>query len=436
MTRRWPRRILGWTAGALLLVGASVAIWWLYPETVPPVPEPDLRGLDPAVAAAIERARQGPLDAPRAADAWGRYGIVLGAHGLVEEAAVCLGAASRLDRREPGWPYLMGLLLAGRDADRAIGHLQAAVVRAGKPSEAMRLRLAKLLLTTGSPHAAQALYEEINPSGGCGPWARLGLARVALELDDWEQAREHLEQLKADREMAKASRLLLAEVARRRGDAAAAARWAAEADALPDDPEPPDPWHDRLERAQVGEQASLRRADQLLARDQIAPALALLADAARDYPRSAAVWQSLGRALLRARRLADAENAFRRAHEIDPHRAEVLFYLGVVAHEQGDRARAAAEFERATRDRPDHAMAWFNLGQCRRESGDKEGAVAAFRRAVEYKPHLAAAHLALARLLHGMKRPDEARRHLDLAERLAPDDAEVSGLRRELRVGK
>jgi tetratricopeptide (TPR) repeat protein len=424
--------LLGLVAG---LAGAGVWAWRARSGGLA-VPEVDLEGVDPAVAAAVESARRQAQAAPGSADAWGRLGMVLGAHAFAEQAVVCLDRAARLAPGEPAWLYLAGVVLAPTEPAGAVPRLREALARSEGPAEAARLRLAGLLLSLGQPAEAEELYAGLAGSEAVGAQAALGLARVAVARGDLKTSRRHLERAKSSPGTAKAARALLAEVYRRQGEPALAARLAAEAGRLPDDLEPADPWLERMERLQVGEQAQARRASRLLRQGEVAAGVALLERAVRDYPHSAALWQALGRALIRAERYPQAEAALARAARLAPDRAEAAFYLGVAAYQRGDRGSAATHFERATRLRPDHALAWYNLGGCRRELGDRDGAIAAYREALRYKPHHAGAHVALARLLAEAGRPAEARRHLEVARGLDPDDPEAADLLRRLPGGE
>jgi tetratricopeptide (TPR) repeat protein len=362
--------------------------------------------------------------------------MIFGAHGFLDEALLCLETATRFDAREPCWPYLAGVLLTNTQPEEAIKRVQLAITRAEGPAEAGRLRLADLCLMTGNVLDARPLYERLADSGTMAGRANLGLGRIAWLARDLEQSVAYLEKAKPYPESAKASRTLLAEVRHRQGDQVGARKLAAEAEAMPEDVDVVDPWAHRMERVQAGEQARLRRADLLLAQDKVDSALSILTQLSKDYPQSAAVWQALGKGFVQGRRMREAETAFRHAHEIDPSRAEVVFYLGVAAYEQGEKARAGTLFEQATKLRADHALAWFNLGQCRRELDNVEGAIEAFRKAVGYKPNHGKGHVVLAQLLIARKEPQAAREHLARGSQLLPEDKEVMALQRQLREGK
>ncbi|HLJ94925.1 MAG TPA: hypothetical protein VKU02_17250, partial [Gemmataceae bacterium] len=104
--RPTPRRLV--TATVILLAAASLAAissWWLRaPQALAP-PQMDLSNVDRAVRRAVESARTAILDRPDSAEAWGKLGMILMAHGLpVTASTACLTQAERLDPRQPRWP--------------------------------------------------------------------------------------------------------------------------------------------------------------------------------------------------------------------------------------------------------------------------------------------------------------------------------------------
>lgn len=113
--RRPPNRRRLFIVAALLLAAASLAAvssWWLRTPQASAPPQIDLANVDPAVRRAVESARTAILDRPDSAEAWGKLGMILMAHGLpVAASTACLAQAERLDRRQPRWPYLEAMVV-------------------------------------------------------------------------------------------------------------------------------------------------------------------------------------------------------------------------------------------------------------------------------------------------------------------------------------
>src|SRR5438132_135559 len=110
-------------AGAVLAAGLGVFMWREVsssdgvPREVavaqPPSIEP--AGIDPAVLRLVTTARSGVAESPHSAEAWGRLGKILLAHGLSDEALVCFTQAEQLNPPEPRWPFYQGTILSQGD---------------------------------------------------------------------------------------------------------------------------------------------------------------------------------------------------------------------------------------------------------------------------------------------------------------------------------
>jgi tetratricopeptide (TPR) repeat protein len=114
----------------------------------------------------------------------------------------------------------------------------------------------------------------------------------------------------------------------------------------------------------------------------------------------------------------EAEAAYRRALDIDPHHAGAHLNLGRLLHERGD-VRAAELHYRLAAQSPDHrALAAFNLGVALEDQELADEALLAYARAIEADGALADAHHNAARLLERLGRREDALRHLNAYRRL------------------
>jgi len=122
-------------AGALLAAALGVFLWRQVLSSrgtardvpIAEVPAIDQTDIDPAVLRLISGARTAVAEAPRSAEAWGRFGKVLLAHGFSDEAGACFAQAEALDPGEPRWSYHQGTILSQGEPDAAIPKLQRAV---------------------------------------------------------------------------------------------------------------------------------------------------------------------------------------------------------------------------------------------------------------------------------------------------------------------
>jgi tetratricopeptide (TPR) repeat protein len=99
-------------------------------------------------------------------------------------------------------------------------------------------------------------------------------------------------------------------------------------------------------------------------------------------PTQPGLHEELGSAYRNAMRMSDAEVAFQRELEIDPHNALALYKLGVLAMEKGDGAKAKEEIETALREKSGLLHADYNLGRAEKLLGNDAAAAAHFERTV------------------------------------------------------
>ena len=157
--------------------------------------------------------------------------------------------------------------------------------------------------------------------------------------------------------------------------------------------------------------------------------------------------------------LAEAERIYRQILELDPHHADSLHLLGVLAHQVGrddvavelirkaiasDRRpaafhsnlgtayqalgkleEAATSYERALILNPELAEAQMNLGAVREAQGKHEQAEMRFRRALILRPDLAEAHVNLGNILQAQGKLEEAAASHERAMALKPGFAEA-----------
>jgi tetratricopeptide (TPR) repeat protein len=379
---------------ALLGVGAG-AWYWLRP--VPPVPpNPDLTGIDPEVAEAVRAARAGVEKAPRAAPAWGRYGMVLRAHDFEPESNTCFAEAERLDPREPRWPYLHGMSVVIGDPDAGIPLLQKGVEQCHDNPLDPRLRLAEVLLDNGRPDEAEAHLQrarKLDPGNGR---VELGLARLALERGEWREAVEHLDLCLEDPGARKKAYQLRSIARNRLGEPQRARQDVEKAAELPADRGWPDPFVTEVLRLRVGVSARMERAGELFRDGRQAEAIALMNQLVKDRPESAEAWNLLGSFLEKVGEFAAAEQVLeRQAANLAPDNVEVWFNLGVAKFALTKWQQAADCFRKAIRIKPDHAVAHYNLGHCHKKLGDREAAAEEFRLALHCRPDYVQAEEAL-----------------------------------------
>jgi tetratricopeptide (TPR) repeat protein len=107
----------------------------------------------------------------------------------------------------------------------------------------------------------------------------------------------------------------------------------------------------------------------------------------------------------------EAQVAYQRALELDPHYVPALINLGNLHYGQGRPDEARGCFERAIEFDPTNAKARFNLGNVLQDRNEHQAALILFRDAVALDPHFADAIFNLALTCEQLGLIDVAQRH-------------------------
>ena len=161
-----------------------------------------------------------------------------------------------------------------------------------------------------------------------------------------------------------------------------------------------------------------------------------MAQGAKDPPRGGAASRPTGEhdpvrelnvaaSHFRAGRLAEAKALYNKILRDHPGSDGALHFLGLIAHAEGDHARAIQLLEAAIAQTGTIAFFHGNLGEVYRTLGRKGEAVASCRRALELTPVYPEALNTLGAVLHEAGELDEAEGHLRRAIEFKPDFAEA-----------
>ncbi len=159
----------------------------------------------------------------------------------------------------------------------------------------------------------------------------------------------------------------------------------------------------------------------LLARDRAAEAVSLAETALRLDAKSAALQAALGDAQRSFGDLPKAIAAYRKAVALNPGWAPGWTRLGESLAENGDAAEAQAALARALERNPESYPAYRAMARLYFDNGQPEQAVGAWERALRLQPDRGEAHEGMAEALLAARRPAEARRHAEEAQRRGRD---------------
>jgi tetratricopeptide (TPR) repeat protein len=427
---------------ALLLAAGAAGAWWWLGRPRGSNPQPPLPGgiADEEVRRAVDRAREGVLDNPDSAAAWGHLGMVYLTHLFDREAEVCFAEAARLDPASPKWPYARGLIALKRAPDKALSLLRQAVDAPGESfpeyRQAARLQLAEALLERHEVAEAERLFTAARRRAPDDARAALGLGLVAIAHGDDRAAVEFLTAARSSPNAHKAAMAQLAALARARSDVTAAAEYEKEAAALPQDQPWPDPVLDDALRLLVGHRRRERVAAALEQRHDYAAAAREYLEQVREHPTA----QACANAAINFARLRDYEQALpllRQALELDSDSAQAHYTLALVQFSRAEQERqrrpdskqaagwlreAVEHARRATILQPGHGQAYRIWGYSLKYLGDPAAAVAPLRKGVTCLPVDLELQLGLGECLLEVGRDREAETHLKNAWELAPND--------------
>jgi tetratricopeptide (TPR) repeat protein len=423
----------------LLLVVLSAAAggyaWWRW--NAPPPPEIALEpDVDPAVKEVVEEHLAQVTASPRSGAAWGKLGQVLRAHGYTSESNQCFAMASKLDRRNPRWPYLQATALLLGQPREALPLLREAVKRCKERDEfyqAATAKLAETLIEEGALEEADEVLQALLPVDPSAPRLKYNLGLLAVARSEYDKARKHfLYAVKSPFARQKASAQLAA-LSRRQGDEKTAARFdTLGKNCIPDRPWP-DPFVEEYNRLVVGRHGKLRRARWLESEGRFNEALEVLRDTAQEYPEAMTVG-ALGGALTRFGKHAEAEPVLRKAVALAPDNVGTVYLLSFVLCVQGSRLAQTpdgmAKAEPMLREavqwadktlalKKDHAFAHLFRGIALRRLDERAAAIESFRAAMATRPEFPDAHLYLGEMLAEAGHIDEALPHLENAARFA-----------------
>ena len=422
-----------WWLGALLAAGSFG--WWVSRhapfEAAVPVPAIDLSHASRELSAAVSAARVKVEQAPRSAAAWGELGMWLMAHQFEHEANVCLEQAERWDSQDPRWPYLLGLSLSVSQRDRAIAEFRRAL-KLREPWAVAHSRLGELLLAREDFDDAERELQTAYQQDTTDPRASYNLSRLSLLRADATTALTWARQAARLAPDVRSIHELLAVIQERLGNHEAASLELRISEQAPIQELE---WHDELAakvlalRKDTGQQLEL--AHTLLHAQRPDEAIHVLYAALREDERDVRLPVLLAQALNHLQRTADLESLLNAAEQTHPDSAELRFQRGVSQFRTEQFAIAERTFREALRLKPDHALAHYNLGHTLLRLNRPIEAEAAFEAAAEFRPQFVHAHVNAARLQLKRGADDNARKHLQWASHLNPDDPEVRQLLRE-----
>jgi len=440
------------------LVFAAVAVasafawhWYRLPERVqaglPAVPA-DLASKSAELAKRVAAAQALSRSRAEALEGAAELGRLYHANGYLREAEACWRLLHAEQPRDARWCYYLADLRRTAGDDSAVTALLTETVRLAPDYAAAWLRLAELEFKTGHADAAASHYERRLALVPSDPYARLGLARVALQRGERTTARQLLEQIIHDTPGFSTAHNLYAEMLAADGETKAAffqRNIGREAGRFR---EASDPWLEALHvwcydpkrlallstmayQTSRGDRgvALLRRAVQIAPDDPAGyemlgtlylqlgePAKAQVTfERAMSLPRQdtfrVMLAVNLAESLRMQHRLDEAVRVVRESLTRSPSSYELHGELGTLLMDTGQLEESVQASRDAVALAPNDAGSNFNLGSGLLALGHREEAIRCLKRSLTLQPTYPQTLILLGRLALDAGQLDEARRY-------------------------
>ena len=380
---------------AVAVLAGGGAWWWHAGRTQARVAAwlPDLPDLGSAPAALRDRLAQTDARARSrfgAARGFAVLSRVYHANGFLEEAQRCYQGLQQLDPTEPRWLHLHASILAGYGTIDPALELWRKVRELAPDYLPAPLRMGDGLLKVNRPQEAAAAYEAVLKLSPGNPYALLGLARLDLKAERWDQARQRLEQVVSQTNYALGYDLIVSLYERLglnqratdiRGMAKASGAYRDAAD----------PWLDSL-----------------------------IEDCLDPYRLSLTAGTTAGN--------GDPATALRlleRAIEVAPEDVSVRFQYGTLLVAQGNLAGAIGPLRLCTELSPDFSDGWAHLSSLQARRGEAVAAERTLAQGLKNCPQSPGLHLQYARSLQQAGRIGEAIAEFQTSIRLRPNEPDA-----------
>lgn len=383
-----------WKTLAATLCGWSLAA--AAQTSPPPIPFPELSGLEDAVAAQLEALPETVATARTAGDseALGEAGRLYQAYGFLATALSCYDLALAVAPSDFRWLYYRASSLAatGRPADAAAAYELALGLQPA--SVAPRVHLGEALLALGRLPEARAAFETALATAPETAAAFAGLGQVALSERRFGDAVAAFEQALELAPQAGALHYPLALSYRGLGDLESAREHLGLKGTV--GVKPPDPLLAELESLKTGERVYLALGRRAFSAGDFSAAEQSFRRALAASGGGAAARINLAAALERLGRFGEARSELEQAVERAPDNATARFNLGLLLSRAGEGALAVEQLREATRLLPGDAEAWLALARELRRIGRSAEAATAAREAISLSPEREEARLEAA----------------------------------------
>lgn len=379
--------------------------------------------LEPPLVRRLQERTRAVNENPQSAGAWGELALTYDVHELVVAATYCYQQAIQLDPADFRWLYFRGMCLFIGGQREALDDFERAAAIRPEYAPVHVYRGRGYLKLDQLDDARRAFVRAVELDDTL-IRAHIGLGAVAIGANDTETARRHLQRAIALRPQTGEAHLMLAQAARRLGDADRAAQLQAVGTRAPGLEPMPDPARaEATSRAGVTLFWTKQRAEDFLARGQPQEARRQWRDAVRDQPQSAHAHAGLGRIYAKTGELDLARDTLLHALQLDPQEIRAHQDLGKVYQQRNEPEQAIARYRRVLELDPNDHLIRNDLGVLVYRSGEIDEGLTLLRESCANLRRNTGAHFNLAVALRDASQLPEAATAIERALEIAPDFA-------------
>jgi tetratricopeptide (TPR) repeat protein len=336
----------------------------------------------------------------------GHLGELYHANSYFSQALQCYQLAMEYDPENPRWPYYLASVHQMMGGVQPVAELLERCVELAPDYRPARLKHADMHFKTGHEEEAVASYRLLLELAPDDPYGHLGLARIALDSNQWETAEAHLERaIESDPEFGVALRLM-ASVHEHFGRSSEMRDALDRASRSGRFRPAPDPWIHDLQFLSFETEQLLANATKAIESHDGETAQTLFNRAMEIDPQNPMVYLVLGQTVQSPE---EAEKYYRNAIDVDPDSAEAYLRLGdLLAKKENGLEQAEKMYAKTLDLDPNQPLAYSSLGVCLARQGRYQEAIQAMNRGLAIHPESVDLRYNLAFMLDSMGKTDEA----------------------------
>ena len=365
----------GWRVGLLTAVCLGVVA-----TARAQVALPDLSNAERAVRNKVEFFHSQATAAIDDGALWGKYGMVLEAHGFVEQALAAYRHAALQAPESFRWAYYLAAQLETSAPNEAVEWYERAIAKQPDYAPA-RIRLGRTLETLARDEEARAQFEQAAAIDPSNLFAPLGLGRIALRRGDHQGAVTHLERAYALDPNVHGTVSALARAYHRTGRRDEARQLAESARDMGRITYLPDQLRSEINQEAVDRSSFLRRARTFKDNGRYREAMAQLEEVLEVHPEYAEAHLFAAEVLAQMQDHGSSAASARRALELDPDIPEARSRLAMALFEIGDLPEAERQARLSLESWPRDARLHVLLSMVHADRNEVGPAVAELRRA-------------------------------------------------------